>query len=481
MEKVLVFDLGGSSGRAIIYTYDEKGFFSTEIHRFANVPITVGDTMCWDVDNIFKEISKAIEKADAIGFDAVSVDTWGVDFALLDGDGGFVQKPVHYRDSRTDGMPELIRKSISDEELFTRTGIAQQNINTIYQLAAIKSRTPELLKKANHLLMMPDLICHYLTGEYRNEYTEATTTGLVDPKTRNWDWELIEKLGLPKRIFGEMIEPGTVYGTLKADFSSNAVPVIAAPSHDTASAVVAVPSECGDFAFVSCGTWALVGTELEKPVITNDVRLSGLTNEGGANESSSLIKNIMGLWLIQECRRALLSSGEVFTYNDMEAFAKTAPHFVARIDPNDRDFVAPADMLAAVKSYCARTGQTVPQTLAQTLRVIYESLAHQFALALDKIEALTGKTYSTVHIIGGGSKDELLCQMTADAANRRVVAGPSEATGIGNVMCSFISLGCVESYSDARRIVRESAAVKRYSPANHSEWEKAEQKFSAQA
>ena len=464
MKKVLIFDFGGSSGRALLCSHENKSFISSEIHRFTNNPVNVKGKSCWNIDMIFREIDKALDKAENFGFDAISVDTWGVDFALMDGKGEFVQKPVCYRDGRTDGIPEEVFKDIPEIDLYMRSGITQMQINTLYQLIAMQKQEPELLNKAKRLLMMPDLIYYHLTGEMINEYTEATTSGLIDPKTKDWDWELIEKLGLPKKIFGKIVMPGEKIGLLKANYTNRTVPVFAAPSHDTASAVLAVPSEEKKFAYISCGTWALFGTELSEPIINKETFESGLTNEGGYGGTTTFLKNITGTWFLQECRKYFNSVGEIFTFNDMEAFARSAPPRVAVIDPNDPSFLKGGNIPKKVAEYCERTGQTKPKSIAQTLRIIYESLAAEFAKTLDDLEKITGNTYPTVYIIGGGSKDKFLCQLTADATGRTVVAGPSEATAIGNAMCTLIALGEIKDVRDARAIVRRGAEVDEFLP-----------------
>lgn len=464
MKKVLIFDFGASSGRALLCSYENKSFISNEIHRFSNAPVNVNGTLCWNIDMMFKEVDKAIDKALDYGFDAVSVDTWGVDFALLDDKGNFVLKPVCYRDSRFDGMTEKLFEKIPEKELYQLSGIQQMSINTMYQLLALQEKEPKLLAKAKHLLMMPDLINYRLTGVMANEYTEATTTGLIDPKTRGWNKALIKRLGLPENIFGKIVMPGEKIGDLKAKYSDTPVPVFAGPSHDTAAAAVAVPSDEKRFAFISCGTWALFGTELKEPIITDEAMHSGLTNEGGRDGTITFLKNITGTWFLQECRRFFNAGGEVFTFNDMEAFARSAKPFIAKINPNDPSFMKSGDMPQKVAAYCERTGQNKPRTIAQVLRVIYESLAAEFASTLESLEKITGHTYPSVYIFGGGSKDEFLCQLTANATGRTVVAGPTEATAIGNAMSAFIALGEIKDAAEARAIVRRGAEIKEFVP-----------------
>lgn len=464
MKKVLIFDFGGSSGRALLCSYENRSFISTEIHRFTNSPVTVDGKSCWNIDMIFKEIDKALDKAEDFGFDAISVDTWGVDFALMSNKGEFIQKPVCYRDGRTDGIPEKVFENIPKLDLYMRSGITQMQINTLFQLVAMQKQDKGKLEKADKLLMMPDLINYHLTGKMFNEYTEATTSGFIDPKTKNWDFELIERLKLPKKLFGKIIMPGEKIGNLKADYTNRSVPVFAAPSHDTASAVLAVPSEENSFAFISCGTWALFGTELKEPIINKDTFEGDLTNEGGYGGSTVFLKNITGTWFLQECRKYFNSVGEIFTFNDMEAFARSAPANIAKINPNDPSFLKGGNIPKKVAEYCERTGQTRPRTIAQTLRIIYESLAAEFAKTLEDLEKITGQSFPNVYMVGGGSKDKFLCQLTANATGRTVIAGPSEATAIGNAMCTLVALGEIKDVKHARAVVRRGAEVKEFLP-----------------
>lgn len=464
MKKVLVFDFGASSARAMLCFYDGKKIVTEEVHRFPNKPVTVLGKLCWDIDALLREVRKAIAKAGK--FDAISVDTWGVDFALMNKMGEFVEKPVHYRDERTKNIPEKVWQIISEKELYKRTGIQFMRFNTIYQLYALKTENPELFADADHLLLMPDVICHYLTGEFKNEYTEATTTQLINPRTRDWDWELIDKLGFPQKIFGKIIKAGEIYGTLKPEFNGTEVPVIAAPSHDTASAVLAVPAEEDDFIFISCGTWTLFGTELENAIPTEEAMSLGLTNEGGYGNTTTFLKNIMGMWLIQESRRYYHDKGELFDFNQLEAFAKSAPFIGSYINPNAEDFAMPDDMPLKIQKYCEKTGQAVPKTVGQILRVIYESLACEFARTLLSIEQITGKKYPTIYMFGGGSQDALLCQLTANATGRNVCAGPSEATAEGNSISALVKLGEIADIKTARSIIRNSGKSKAYAPQN---------------
>ena len=464
MKKVLIFDLSASLGRALICSYENKSFCSTEIHRFSNAPVNSGNALCWDPDVILKEVDKAIDKAEDYGFDAVSVDAWGADFALLDQNGKYLKKPISRLDKHNETVSKKLYEIIPEKELYLRTGIKQTQNNTICQLLDLKKQHPKLLSSARHMLMIPDLIAYELTGETINEHTIAATTGLVDPETKQWDLELIEKLGLPKKIFGKITMPGERIGRLKAKYTNKEIPVFACPSHDIVSAVAAVPSTEKKFAYISCGKWALLGTELKNPLINDFSFEGGFTNEGSFN-GTAFLKKIPGTWFLQECIRYFNANGEVFTFNDIEAFARSAPPFIAKINPNDPLFTdTNGDMPKKVLTYCERTGQTRPKSLAQTLRIIYESLAAEFASTLEELEKITDYIYPAVYIFGGGSKDSFLCQLIANATERTVIAGPTDAAAIGNAMSVLIALGEIKDIAEARAIVKRGSHLKEFLP-----------------
>ena len=467
MAKVLVFDFGASSARAILVETDGEKLVSKEIHRFPNNPITVNDTLYWDIDALLEEVKAAVIKADGYGFEAISVDTWGVDFAILDSDGNFVEKPVHYRDSRTAAVIDEVNDIFGGAEaLYSKTGIQPAWFNTIYQLYALKKQRPESLEGDVHLLMMPDLIAHYLTGAFRNEYAEATTTSLLDPETKGWSKEVLEKLGISPEIFCPMINSGEIYGFLKPEFTRRKmnIPVVAVPSHDTAAAVAAVPAEEDEFLFISTGTWALFGTELKTPVITTDAYKAGLTNEGGHSGTITFLKNIMGMWLFQELKRDFAAKGVPLSFADMETLARAAKPSESFINPNDESFSQPTDMYEKINRYIERTGQKPLDGAAAVLRCVYDSLATEFTKTLADIERITNRTYTKIYMFGGGTKDSLLCQLTADISGRTVVAGPTEATAIGNALCAFVGSGQLESVSEARKIVQKAGLTKIYQP-----------------
>ena len=481
-KRVLAFDFGASSGRAIIGTLDNGRITLNEVHRFSNDPVTVNGTFYWDVLRLFHEIKQGLLKAkQAGGFDSIGIDTWGVDFGLLDKDGVLLENPVHYRDKRNIGMVEKAAKYIGKDEMYKLTGIQFMDFNTAFQLLSIKENRPELLARAQSLLFMPDLFAYFLTGNKVSEYSIATTSQLVDINTRDWSKEMLEKLGLPEKIFNRIVPSGSVTGYLSDEICEELglekVPVIAVCGHDTQSAVTAVPSEKEDFAFISSGTWSLFGTETKKPIV-NDLSYSfNVTNEGGFGYSTAFLKNICGLWLIQESRRQWIREGKEYSYAELEKAALREKPFARFIDPDAPEFAVPGNLPARIADYCRRTGQSVPENEGQTVRCIYESLALRYRAVLEGIEKCTGKNYDSLNVVGGGTKDTLLCKMTADACNITVYAGPIEATVMGNVAVQLISGGDIADVIEARRIIANSGQLKCYSPENTAAWDEAYEKF----
>ena len=481
-KRVLAFDFGASSGRAIIGTLDNDKITLNEVHRFSNDPVTVNGTFYWDVLRLFHEIKQGLLKAkQAGGFDSIGIDTWGVDFGLLDKDGVLLENPVHYRDKRNIGMVEKAAKYIGKDEMYKLTGIQFMDFNTAFQLLSIKENRPELLARAQSLLFMPDLFAYFLTGNKVSEYSIATTSQLVDINTRDWSKEMLEKLGLPEKIFNRIVPSGSVTGYLSDEICEELglekVPVIAVCGHDTQSAVTAVPSEKEDFAFISSGTWSLFGTETKKPIV-NDLSYSfNVTNEGGFGYSTAFLKNICGLWLIQESRRQWIREGKEYSYAELEKAALREKPFARFIDPDAPEFAVPGNLPARIADYCRRTGQSVPENEGQTVRCIYESLALRYRAVLEGIEKCTGKNYDSLNVVGGGTKDTLLCKMTADACNITVYAGPIEATVMGNVAVQLISGGDIADVVEARRIIANSGQLKCYSPENTAAWDEAYEKF----
>lgn len=476
MKKVLSFDFGASSGRAMLATLENGKMEMREIHRFSNDPVIVCGTMYWDVLRLFFEIKTGITKALAEGgFDAVGIDTWGVDFGLLDKNGNLLANPVHYRDMRTAAVPEKVFEIISKDDIYERTGIQFLRFNTLYQLMYLKYSEPELLARTDKFLMMPDLFAYMLTGVMREEETIASTSNLLNPYTQNWDFDLIDRLGLPRDIFAPVIKAGEVYGTLSneicEELGCEKVPVIACASHDTASAVAATPASSDDFVYISCGTWSLFGIESKTPIINKNT--ANFTNEGGFEDTIRFLKNIMGLWLIQESRRQWRREGEEVGFDVLEKEALASKPFKCFIDVDDPLFETAGNLPRRVKEYCERTGQYVPQTRGEVMRCIYQSLAMKYKYTFNNLGEMSGRKYGGINILGGGIKDKLLCQMTADACNVEVSAGPTEATVMGNIGVVYTALGELENLADIRRAVANSTELKKYKPQNNAEWEKA--------
>lgn len=483
-KRVLAFDFGASSGRAILATFDGERIHMEEIHRFSNDPVNVRGVFSWDVLRLFHEIKQGISKAvHAGGFDAIGIDTWGVDFGLIDRKGHLLGNPVHYRDTRTVGMMEKVFETIPREELYQRTGIQFAAFNTIFQLAYLQQNEPEKLAQADKLLLMPDLFAYFLTGVMRAEYSEVSTTQCLDPKTGDWAFDLLERLEIPRRLFPPIVDAGDTYGLLSdeicEELGAPKVPVIAVATHDTGSAVVAVPSTEKDFIFISCGTWSLFGTELAAPVINETTLKFNLTNEGGFGRTTRFLKNIMGLWLIQESRRQWIREGENVTFAQLEQEALACAPFRCFIDPDDDSFVLPGNLPKRVQEFCRRTGQYVPQSRGEIMRCIYESLAMKYRYTFRAIREVTGLEYSTIHMIGGGTKDRLLCQMAADACAVRVIAGPIEATAAGNVAVQLIALGEIPDLRRARQVIAASEEPKFYAPGDTAAYDEAYARFEA--
>ena len=477
-KRVLAFDFGASSGRAMLGQVDGDRIAINEIHRFANEPITVDSTLHWDFNYLFSEIKAAMKIAkDNGGFDAISIDTWGVDFGLIGADGDLLELPVHYRDERTIGIPEKLFKLIDKKQLYMQSGIGIMRINTIFQLYSLKLNRSEFLNSAKSLLMVPDLFAYMLTGAIKSEYTEATTTGLIDPYTNNWNWELIDLIGINRDIFPPIIHAGDSYGLLHKDICDDIgipqVPVIAVGCHDTASAIGATPAKSDDFIYVSCGTWSLFGTLSKTPIINEKSYEYNLTNEGGVDNETTFLKNIMGLWLIQESRRQFKRDGDDLSYAELEELALEAEPFKCFINPNHASFESPGDLPSRIRDYCKDTNQPIPTTIGEVMRCIYESLALEYANSLSQISDITGRKYDVIHILGGGTKDEFLCQLAANACRINVVAGPIEATAIGNISTALIALGEIRDRNQARQMIRDNENVKTFSPQDSLDWERA--------
>ncbi len=483
-KRVLAFDFGASNGRALLGTYEDGKLNLKELHRFSNDPVNIRGTLYWDVLRLFHEIKTGITKAVLDGgFDSIGIDTWAVDFGLLDKNGELLQNPVHYRDERTADMMEKTFAIVPKDEIYDRTGIQFLRLNTLYQLMSLVQTRPELLERTDTMLLIPDLFNYFLTGEKAAEYTNVSTTQLMDPRDGSWCRDLCEKLGIPTGMLPGIVDAGSIVGNLSADICEelgvkNAAPVIAVASHDTGSAVAAVPTAEKDFVYISCGTWSLFGTELDRPCINEKTAAYNLTNEGGVGRTTRLLKNIIGLWLIQESRRQWQREGANVSFQDLEDEAREAKPLQCFINPDAPEFELPGNLPKHVQEFCRRTGQYVPQNRAEIMRCIYESLAFKHRRTLEMMRDVTGKDYHVIHMIGGGTKDKFLCQLTANACGTTVVVGPTEATAIGNVAVQMMTLGEFGSLAEARAAIARSIDTVRMEPdaADRAVWEEAYQR-----
>lgn len=481
-KRVLAFDFGASSGRAIIGCFDGDKITLEEVHRFSNDPVSVGGTVYWDVLRLFYEIKQGIIKAKiAGGFDSIGIDTWGVDFGLIDSEGKLMENPVHYRDARTAGLVDEAFKTMPKEKLYGITGIQFMELNTLFQLISLKKYRPWMLERADKMLFMPDLFGYMLTGKMCAEYSIASTSQLMDLDKRTWSKEILDAFGIKESVFAPLVQPGTVLGELSKEICEecgvNPVPVISVCGHDTQSAITSVPCEDGDFAFLSSGTWSLFGTELDKPIVNETSMNINITNEGGFDGSTGFLKNIIGLWLIQESRRQWKREGKEYSYADLEKLALAAEPFKCFIDPDAPEFVPHGNIPERVREFCRKTGQYVPETVGEIMRCIYESLAMKYRLTFEKLRECTERDYPVIHVIGGGTKDGLLCQMTANSCDRTVKAGPIEATVMGNVAVQLMSDGSVKNIGQARKIVAESSELKTFEPKDTDKWAGAYEDF----
>ena len=466
MKYYLAVDIGASSGRHILAHMENGKIVLEEMYRFVNGNIRKNGHLCWDFDRLFAEIVAGIRACADAGKapDTLGIDTWGVDFVLLDGQDHVLGDTVAYRDSRTQGMDAVLSRYISPEELYERTGIQKAIFNSIYQFMAIRRDHPEYLEQAQSFLMTPDYFNFLLTGVKKNEYTIATTGQLVSAKTNDWDDELMERVGIPARIVGKLCMPGTTVGPLKAEIAQKAgcCPTVILPaSHDTGSAVLAVPANDDDFIYLSSGTWSLMGIERRTPDVSEKSMHYNFTNEGGYDHRFRYLKNIMGLWMLQSVRREMSAGGRKYSFPELIAMAEEADGFPSLVDVNDDSFLAPESMTQAVKDYCAAGGQKVPQTPGEVMVVIYNSLAKCYADTVKELEEMTGRTYSRLHIVGGGCQDMFLNRKTKLATGLDVYAGPVEGTAIGNIMVQMMADGTFASLQEARTCVAASFDVKR--------------------
>ncbi len=471
MSSFLAFDLGASSGRAIIGKLEKDRLSLTEVHRFANGPTEKDGAIYWNYPQLCSELKEGLRKALAVEpqLRGIGIDTWGVDYVFFDKKSGTMRRwPYHYRDTRTNSPENDVWCKISKKELYERTGIQCMLLNTVYQLAAHHRMHPEDFKES-FFLTMPDALAYALGGARTSEYTECSTTNLLDPEKKEWDWEIIDRLGLPRDVFPEIVKPCTFSGTLseklQKELGCGPIPIIKVGSHDTASAVAAVPApEQGSWAYISAGTWALLGAEIDKPFRSEESEKYSFTNEGGLDGKIRFLSNIMGSWLFQETRRIWNATKSPISFAEMEDMARSAEPCKFLINPNDPSFVTPGDMPQRIVDFCKRTGQGTITNDGEIVRAIYDSLALYFRSKLNILAKLLGVHYQCLNVVGGGTKDGLLMQLTADALNFPVVAGPVEATAIGNLLAQAMASGEITSLPEARKVVNGSFEVKTYVP-----------------
>ena len=476
----LAFDLGAESGRAVAGELRAGALTIREIHRFANEPVSYGDSLHWDVARLWHEMRAGLAAAGDMTLAGIGVDTWGVDHALLGEQLQLVENPYHYRDKRNVAAMADVLQRVSKDEIYAATGIQFMSINTINQLAAVQRRTPRLLEAADRFVMMPDLFNLWLTGRAVSEFTNATTTQLVDAKARTWAAPLMARLDLPARIAPPIVEAGSIIGPLLPRVAPRAslagTPVVACASHDTASAVAAITARDGT-AFISSGTWSLVGTELDRPVLTPDAMRLNFSNEGGIAGTTRFLKNVMGLWMLQSCRRQWAQTGLALDYAALMDAAAGADGFRHLVDPDEASFVAPDSMTDAIDRFCARTDQPAPASPGAYARTILDSLALKYRLVIRDLETVTGQRISAIRVIGGGSRNRVLNQFTADATGRCVVAGPVEATAIGNIAVQLLATGAAASLAEARALIDRSFPTDVFEPGDREPWDRERARF----
>jgi rhamnulokinase len=485
MATLAAVDLGAQSGRVAVGRFDGERLSVTEVHRFSNTPVRTRGTLHWDILRVYQDVLDGLRAAarEAGRVDSVAVDSWGVDFGLVDRSGRLLQNPVHYRDSRRARAMEAVLERVPARELYERTGIQLMPINTVFELGAMAAENDPALAGADTLLLIPDLIHHWLCGARTTELTNATTTQCFDPRSGGWAVDLLDRLDVPSRVLPEVVPPGTALAVLAPDVADDTglgeATVVAVATHDTGSAVAAVPFATPGSAFVSAGTWSLVGVEVQSPVITDAAFAANLTNEGGVDGTFRLLRNVTGLWLVHECRRIWSLEGHDYSFDQLVALAKQATPLRSFIDPNDPVFGEPGDMPARVRAFCAHTGQPEPDGPGAVVRCILESLALKHAQTVDLLASVTGVASREIHVVGGGARNELLCRWTSDAAGVPVHAGPEEATLLGNLLVQATALGEIASLAEAREIVAASFAPATYEPHGSTAWSEARDRFAA--
>lgn len=478
----IAFDLGAESGRTILGTLDSNILGIRQVTRFPNDTKDVGGHIHWNIDALFDSIKEGLRACVPLGLkpESIGIDTWGVDFGLVDKNGAFFGSPYAYRDKRTDGMMEEFFKLVPQRRVYELTGIQFMQLNTLFQLFAASRQEPECIEKADRLLFMPDIFNYLLTGETKTEFTFATTSQLYNPRTHSWEKQLFSAMGISSSLMQEIVLPGTLMGRVRKSIAEEVgfdeIPVTAVASHDTGSAIAAVPAEGEDWAYISSGTWSLMGVEIRRPIITDEAMSSNFTNEGGVDGTFRFLKNIMGLWPLQQCRKEWAAEIR-YDYEELIGLAERVEPFRSLIDPDYRAFFHPKSMPEAIRMFCTETAQAHPRTHAEFVRCILESLALKYRSTLDKLQTLTGRRISKVHIIGGGAQNKLLCQYAADAMGATVVAGPVEATAIGNILLQARAAGRVGSLAEIRNIVRRSFSPTSYQPQQTDRWSSAYERY----
>ena len=476
-------DLGASGGRVVLGSFDGEHLKLELLHRFDNGPLQLAGSLHWNAPGLLEQVKVGLARCATRSLDlaGIGIDTWGVDFGLLSQHGQLLGLPYHYRDARTSGMIEAALKIVPREEIYARTGIQFMELNTLYQLLALARFEPRVLEAADTLLFMPDLLNFWLSGIRQSEHSIAGTSQMFDGARCEWCADLLEALELPTRILPKVSAPAAVIGPFSAQVANEvglpSVPVIAPAGHDTACAVAAVPAQGEDWAYISLGTWSLIGVELASPIRTAEALAASFTNESGIAGTTRFLRNVVGLWLIQECRRAWAANGREISYEALADMAADAQPHLCCIDADDPRFAHPGDIPARIQACCAETNQPIPQTEGEIARCVLESLALKHAVILAALERIVARRIKVIHIVGGGARNRLLCRLTADAAGKPVVAGPAEATAAGNVMIQSLACGEVSSVAQIRSVIRDSTELERYQPQHGPEWDEARIRF----
>ena len=482
--KMLAIDLGASSGRGIIGRFDGKKLTLEENHRFKNEPEIIAGTFTWDIMRIFHEIKMSINKcalSDDRDIGSIAIDTWGVDYGLLDKGGRLLSNPTHYRDGRTDDIQPYAFKTVPKDEIYGITGLQFMNFNTLFQLISEMRDSPERFAAADRMLFIPDLLNYFLTGIMSTEYTIASTGAILNARTRDYAWDLIDRFGIPRGIFTPIAQPATEVGPLSSQILGEVgdikAKVVHAAAHDTASAVMAVPAKGNSFVYISSGTWSLMGTELRQPIISADSFRYDFTNEGGIYNTIRFLKNIMGMWLKEESKRQWAREGKEFTHDELSNAAVASKPLQSIINPDDILFSPPGDMPGRIRDYCRRTGQHVPENEGEVVRCIFDSISLRYRWTVERIDELMGHKAAFINIVGGGTKETDLCQFCADACARPVYTGPTEATAVGNMASQLIAAGELKDLGEARQMVRDSFEIKEYQPKNTEIWDEGYERF----